>query len=328
MGMKATISRPTKKNKKATAGGSGTAIAERTKRKIICNWTKSNARESRLQELVEVGYLPEKSIISWRAPDEDENSPQPGPGEVIIFADHVTRGFCPPGSLFFRRVLQYFNIRPQDLSPNSILNITHFVVLCEAYLGIEPDLSLFLEFFYCKPQRENSDGPLVVCGGVTIQRRRNIIFPTVVLLSHPKDWQKTWFYCKAATPADEPPLPGFRVDRLTINDNMNSFASPEARRAIEPLVGRVCALLAHGLTGTDLVKCWMNWHILPLAKRPGLMCDYSGLLNDPQRFNDKRHTDAALVKSIRKIVNELPASLATTGLQPFSKVNPLKAVSL
>ena len=154
--MKAAAKRAPKKKTKSMAGSSGTAIAERAKRKIACNWSKSNIRESRLEDYVEMGYLPDKSEVSWRVPDEDETSPQPGPGEVIVFADHITRGFRPPGSLFFRTVLDYFQIRPQDLSPNSILNIAHFVVLCEAYLCIEPNLPLFLEFFYCKPNAKTA----------------------------------------------------------------------------------------------------------------------------------------------------------------------------
>lgn len=78
-----------------------------------------------LNELVDQGLLPSKDSIHWRAP-ADEPAPQPNQDEVIIFAEHVERGFRPPGSKFFRDVLRYANICPQDLAANSIYNLARF----------------------------------------------------------------------------------------------------------------------------------------------------------------------------------------------------------
>ena len=104
--------------------------------------------------------LPPQEEIHWRGA-ADEIRPQPDVGEVIVFTEHITRGFRPPGSLFFRQVLHHYGLRPQDIGPNSILNISNFTVLCESYLQIPPNLNLFLELFHCKPQREHTDGPLL-----------------------------------------------------------------------------------------------------------------------------------------------------------------------
>ena len=93
---------------------------------------------------------------------------------MVVLLDHVTWGLRPPGSSFFRWVLSYYNLTPLDLAPNSILNISNFVVYCEDYLQVEPNLSLFLETFYCNPQnrKNHTMGPY---GGVAIQRRRSAV---------------------------------------------------------------------------------------------------------------------------------------------------------
>ncbi|XBH57149.1 hypothetical protein VPH35_078812 [Triticum aestivum] len=86
---------------------------------ITCNWMRSNVTDETLANFVKSGYLPKKEIMSYRAPDPSEERPQPRDREVVIFADHMSRGFAPPGSKFFRDVLNFFDLRPQDIGPNS-----------------------------------------------------------------------------------------------------------------------------------------------------------------------------------------------------------------
>ena len=97
---------------------------------------------------------------------------------MVIFADHMSRGFAPPGSKFFRDVLNFFDLRPQDIGPNSVSNICNFQVFCEVYLGEEPSLLLFRELFYLNRQNECANGPSLELGGISIQRRRDCLFLT------------------------------------------------------------------------------------------------------------------------------------------------------
>ena len=113
-----------------------------------CNWRPSLITHQKLKELEEEGLLPSQYEIKWLV-SGTESRPEPKEGEVIIFADHVTRGFRPPGSKFFRSVLACYQLHPQDLSANSILNICHFQVFCEVYLQNKPSLGLIAEFYYC-----------------------------------------------------------------------------------------------------------------------------------------------------------------------------------
>ena len=83
-----------------------------------------------------------------------------------MFVGHLSRGFKPPRSKFFRDVLASFQIHPQDIGPNSVSNIWNFQVFCEAYLQEGPTIELFRDFFYLNRRTEFVDGPNTELGGV------------------------------------------------------------------------------------------------------------------------------------------------------------------
>ena len=109
-----------------------------------CSWVNSIVTEGTLDDFVKTGCLPKKDVMSYRAPDRTKEKPQPKEGEVVIFTDHMNRGFSPPGSKFFRDVLHFFDLRPQDIGPNFVSNICNFQVFCEVYLGEEPIVRAYL----------------------------------------------------------------------------------------------------------------------------------------------------------------------------------------
>lgn len=166
-----------------------------TKAPVTCNWVQSTVTKSKLPEFVKSGHLPKKEVMFYHAPDPSEEKPQPKEGEVIVFTDHMSRGFAPPGSKFFRDVLHFFDLGPQDIGPNSMSNICNFQVFCKVYLGEEPNLLLFRELFYLNRQNERANGPSLELSGISIQRRRDCLFPYAELPRNPKDWNQTWFYC-------------------------------------------------------------------------------------------------------------------------------------
>lgn len=191
---------------------------------------------------------------------------------------------------------------------------------------MEPTLYLFLEFFYCNKQTECSGGPALECGGVTIQKRPNCIFPYMKLASHPKSWQKTFFYCKDTSPTGENPLPGYRLSRLAYNQQMKSFAPPEERKKLEPVFKKIKALIAHGLKATDLTRCWVGWRIQPLSIRKRLFYQYTGRPDDDMRYTSKELEPAKIGKTAKKILGEPLTEVETVGLAPFEASNPAPAV--
>ena len=71
-----------------------------------CNWAPSRVTEEQLNNLVKTGALAKKDVIHWRVPGT-ETPPEPKDGEVVVFTDHMLRGFCPPSLKFFRDVLHF-----------------------------------------------------------------------------------------------------------------------------------------------------------------------------------------------------------------------------
>jgi hypothetical protein len=96
--------------------------------------------ESDLLHLVSVGVLHPKELCSWRicrgviVPTEDTH-------ESVIYVPFLIRGLALPISPFFRGLLDFYHLNLTHLNPNSILQVSVFVHLCEAYLGILPHLA-------------------------------------------------------------------------------------------------------------------------------------------------------------------------------------------
>jgi hypothetical protein len=95
--------------------------------------------ESDLLYLVDVGILPPKELCSWRicrgvtVPTEDTH-------ESVVYVPFLICGLALPTSPFFRGLLDFYNQNLTHLNPNSILQISIFVHLCEAYLRVLPTL--------------------------------------------------------------------------------------------------------------------------------------------------------------------------------------------
>ena len=61
-----------------------------------CHWVPSRIIEEQLTGYVVTGALANE-VIHWRVPGT-ENPPEPQDGEVVVFMQHLDRGFSPPGS--------------------------------------------------------------------------------------------------------------------------------------------------------------------------------------------------------------------------------------
>jgi hypothetical protein len=103
-----------------------------------------------LFHLVDVVVLLPKELCSWRICSgvtvltEDTH-------DSVIYVPFLIRGLALPVSPFFRGLLDFYNLNLTHLNPNSILQISIFVHLCEAYLGILPHFSLWKYLYHCRP---------------------------------------------------------------------------------------------------------------------------------------------------------------------------------
>ena len=85
--------------------------------------------------------------ISHRLPTQGQVIPTPEPNKSIVFVSHFLRGLGFSLDPFFRGLMFYYGLDIHDLAPDSILHISSFIVVCEAFLRITPHFGLSLKTF-------------------------------------------------------------------------------------------------------------------------------------------------------------------------------------
>src|SRR5438105_3891276 len=129
-------------------------------------WAKSSVMEEELERMVKEFVLPEKNLIGWRAAD-GESFPTANTDEIVVFVPLFYRGFSLLTSSFFRGLLHWYGIELINLNPNSILHISAFIHLCEAFLGVRPYFNMFCYLFALKATQKS--GQINVVGGARLQ---------------------------------------------------------------------------------------------------------------------------------------------------------------
>ena len=86
----------------------------------------------------------------------------------------------------------YYGLDFHDLAPNFILNISAFIVVCEAFLRIKPHFGLWLEAFNMKPKVVV--GQQAACGGAMVVKMPNVTWLEGSYVETVKGWQSGWFY--------------------------------------------------------------------------------------------------------------------------------------
>ena len=99
----------------------------------------SSVTEGHIKKLRRAGYLSDD--IAHGLPDEGQLIPTPRPHERVVFLTHFLRGLGFPLHPFVRGLMFYYGLDFHDLAPNFILNISAFIVVCEAFLRIKPHFS-------------------------------------------------------------------------------------------------------------------------------------------------------------------------------------------
>ena len=102
----------------------------------------------------------------------------------------------------------YYGLDFHDLAPNFILNISAFIVVCEAFLCIRPHFSLWLKTFNVKPKVVV--GQQAECGGVMVCKIPNIAWLEGSYVETIKGWQSGWFYITEPRDTNWVAAPEFR----------------------------------------------------------------------------------------------------------------------
>jgi len=188
---------------------------------ISCDveWVKSTLTEEDLNAMVIEGIIPDRETSEWR-PAIGELFLTPHTHEIVVFEAYFVPGFGLPAHPFLRNLFRYYGISLCHLNPNSILHISIFINLCEAFLGITPHFNLFRHFFCLK--RFSGKGSPKVVGGVYLQLRDGMAnqYIDVPLNTSLKGWTARWFYVRNWEPS--------------ILADINHYAVPNANWSARP----------------------------------------------------------------------------------------------
>ena len=145
----------------------------------------SSVREEDITKLRAGGYLAES--IAHRLPAEGQITPTPKSWERVVFLPHFVRGLGFPLHPFVRGLMYYYGLDFHDLAPNFILNISVFIVVCEAFLRIKPHFGLWLKIFSVKPKIVS--GQQAECGGAMVGKMPNVTWLDGSFVETIKGWQ-------------------------------------------------------------------------------------------------------------------------------------------
>ena len=102
----------------------------------------STVKEEHIAKLRVAGYL--AADIAHRLPNKGQVTPTLEPHERVVFLAHFIRGLGFPLHPFVLGLMFYYGLDFHDLTPNFILNISAFIIVCEAFLRIRPHFGLWL----------------------------------------------------------------------------------------------------------------------------------------------------------------------------------------
>ncbi|KAE8787555.1 hypothetical protein D1007_38492 [Hordeum vulgare] len=315
----------------AMAGGSSSKRPSAQKASSQGAWLGKDVGKGHIEALRHHRLLPPASQVLVRLPGT-ETAPTPAVGEVVVFTEHFYRGFGFSANAFFAEWLRFFGLQPHHLAPNAILQLSAFVVLCEGFVGIEPRVDVWRNLFFFKQQSIAMDKseveklkgprPMTPCGAALVHHRSKSGFPQMPLQESIKHWQKGFFYVKNANPAlDVLNMPPFDIAPPT---RLNWDAkTPKPISEVALICAHLDILEKGGLLGRDVLTTMVARWILPLQRRPHLVCQMSGR-HDPCRLSTKRFTPGAVARRVNLISTACMDESGewTWGMSPFNRPRP------
>jgi hypothetical protein len=242
----------------------------------------------------------------------------------VVFYDHFPRGFVLPASSFMRQFLDHFHLQPHHIGANAMMVLSAFATLCEAYLGIWPNIELFRQLIFFKTQ--TAETVPVICGTASFYARKSADFPGIKGKESCKKWQRSFFYVKNLRKGEDhinlPPFEAGGPDR----ENW-SAAPPHPSPDKEKILQRVTTLQMEGrLEPTDLLLAFLVARVSPLQRRPHKMC-FLGSARDPTRHSSKALSALEVARKANRIADVKLQASWKWGLEPHDRENPIDEVS-
>ncbi|KAK1686255.1 hypothetical protein QYE76_047103 [Lolium multiflorum] len=283
--------------KKGTTASSATASAAR----VGLDWSTSTISKLEENKMRTLGLI--SSAESDFIHPGSASRPRPPKGFTVMFAAFLFRGLSLPAHEFLRSLLFFYGIQLWQLTPNSILHLSIFITLCEAFLGIDPHWGLWRKIFYVKRHNGN-DGPPVV-GGVGFVVRKEVNYFNYPMKELVQGWRQKWFYLQDITISGRRSnLPPFEDVLAAVPKKswQNTLTAEESTLA-DQLYEKVLDLKNAGgqtMFGTEVVSVFLKCRVQPVMSRVHQLWMYTGA-TDKSRISPTNLSEVDLRDEVRRL---------------------------
>ncbi|KAK1647001.1 hypothetical protein QYE76_064806 [Lolium multiflorum] len=286
-------------------------------------WERSKITNQDLNLLKKLGISKKPKAVCFPS---EESYPTPPMGYRVSFVDHLIRGLSAPIHPFLRGLLYVYGLQLHHLTPNSILHISIFITLCEAFLGVQPNWALWKRIFFCR--RNGSANVAYNIGGVVISVRSSVNYFDVKLPDSVQGWRKKWLYIReenhGCAEDNIPPFDG--AEKILRRRSWDAEATEEERTSTEALMTRIHELQntrGKELSGIQITAYFLRTRVQPLQARKNPFWNYAGD-EDTDRLSTNLEVKD-LDRLIRKIssLKKKDSIPSTYRVKPYSATNAL-----
>jgi hypothetical protein len=282
-------------------------------------WERSKITNQDLNLLKKLGITAKPKAVCFPS---EESYPAPPMGYRVSFVDHLIRGLSTPIHPFLRGLLFVYDLQLHHLTPNSILHISIFITLCEAFLGVSPNWALWKRIFFCR--RNGSPNVAYNIGGVVISIRSTADYFDVKLPDSVQGWRKRWLYIReenhGCAEDNIPPFDG--AEKILRRRSWDAEATEEERTSTEALMTRIHELQntrGKELSGIQIIVYFLKSRIQPLQARKFPLWKYTG-----DEDVDRLSVDLE-VKDLERLVRKITSLSKKDSIPSSCRVKPYSA---
>ncbi|KAK1596487.1 hypothetical protein QYE76_018833 [Lolium multiflorum] len=282
-------------------------------------WERSKITNQDLNLLKKLGITKKPKAVCFPS---EESYPTPPMGYRVSFVDHLIRGLSAPIHPFLRGLLYVYGLQLHHLTPNSILHISIFITLCEAFLGVQPNWALWKRIFFCR--RNGSANVAYNIGGVVISVRSSVNYFDVKLPDSVQGWRKKWLYIReenhGCAEDNIPPFDG--AEKILRRRSWDAEATEEERTSTEALMTRIHELQntrGKELSGIQITAYFLRTRVQPLQARKNPFWNYTG-----DEDADRLSTNLE-VKDLDRLIRRISSLKKKDSIPSTCRVKPYSA---
>ncbi|KAK1626051.1 hypothetical protein QYE76_000366 [Lolium multiflorum] len=284
-------------------------------------WERSKITNQDLNLLKKLGISKKPKAVCFPS---EESYPTPPMGYRVSFVDHLIRGLSAPIHPFLRGLLFVYGLQLHHLTPNSILHISIFITLCEAFLGVQPNWALWKRIFFCR--RNGSANVAYNIGGVVISIRSSVNYFDVKLPDSVQGWRKKWLYIReenhGCAEDNIPPFDG--AEKILRRRSWDAEATEEERTSTEALMTRIHELQntrGKELSGIQITAYFLRTRVQPLQARKNPFWNYAG-----DEDTDRLSTNLE-VKDLDRLIQKISSLKKKDSIPSTYRVKPYSAAN-